>query len=77
MTPTKAELNAGTRMIIAVSETIRECGECPSGVLYAGLMSKVSLEGYEKILGILTNAGLIEVSKSHLITWIGGPKVSR
>ena len=59
--------------MIAVAETIREVGECPSGTIYAELVGRVSLEGYNKILGILTRAGLI-IEQSHMIRWVG-PKV--
>lgn len=69
--PSASELSAGTRIILAVAETVRECGECPSGTLYAGLIGRVTLEGYSKILGILKGAGLIEVSPSHLVKWTG------
>ena len=59
--------------MIAVAETIREAGECPSGTIYAAIVGRVSLEGYNKILGILTRAGLI-IEQSHMIRWVG-PKV--
>jgi hypothetical protein len=58
-------------MLHAVAETIRECGECPSGTVYAALVGRVNLEGYNKILSILTGAGLIAVDESHLIRWVG------
>ena len=74
--PTPQELKAGTAMIMAVAETVRECREVPSGTIYAGLMGRVSLEGYQKIVGILTNAGLIAVDRSRLVRWTG-PEVSR
>ena len=73
--PTKEQLLAGQRVVLAVAETVRECGECPSGVLYAGLIGRVSMEGYNKILKILEGAGLIEVSQSHMVRWIG-PRLS-
>ena len=71
MTPTSAQIKAGQAMVMVVAETVRECRECPSGTIYAGLMGRVSLAGYEKILTILKNAGLIEVGPCHLIKWIG------
>ena len=71
--PTKEQLKAGQAVVIAVAETIREAGECPSGTIYAELVGRVSLEGYNKILGILTRAGLI-IEQSHMIRWVG-PKV--
>ena len=56
---------------LAVSESIRELGEVPSGTLYAALIGKVNYAGYEAILQTLTNAGLIQVMPSHMIRWVG------
>ncbi len=61
---------AALAILLAVSETIREAGECPSGPLYAALMSKISIEQYEMILSILKRSRLIEIS-GHLIKWVG------
>ena len=70
-TPTDAQLRAGLNVLIAVSESIRELGEVPSGTLYAALIGKVNYAGYEAILQTLTNAGLIQVMPSHMIRWVG------
>lgn len=69
--PTPEQLQAGKKVVMAVAETIREVGSCPSGTLYAGLMGMVSFEGYGKIIRMLTNAGLIEVDRSHMVKWTG------
>ncbi len=69
--PTPEQLKAGAAVVFAVAETVREAGECPSGVIYAALVGRVTLQGYEKILGILKGAGLVEVTPSHLVRWIG------
>jgi hypothetical protein len=69
--PTKTELSAGLKVIMAVATTIREAGEVPSGTIYATLMDRVSLKGYQKVLGILEEQGLISVDRSHLIRWTG------
>jgi hypothetical protein len=58
-------------MLHAVAETIRIAGECPSGTVYAALVGRVNLEGYNKILSILKGAGLIAVDASHLVRWTG------
>ena len=55
--PTSAELKAALNVTLAVSESIRELGEVPSGTLYAALIGKVNYAGYEAILQTLTNAG--------------------
>ena len=69
--PTSAELKAALNVTLAVSESIRELGEVPSGTLYAALIGKVNYAGYEAILQTLTNAGLIQVMPSHMIRWVG------
>ncbi len=71
MTPTSEQLKAGQAVVFAVAETIREAGEVPSGTIYAALVGRVTFEGYQKILGILKNAGLISVAPSHMIKWTG------
>ena len=74
--PTPTQLRAGLALTLAVSEAIREAREIPSGTLYASLMGKVDYEGYQKLLRILTGAGIIEVIPSHLIRWTG-PEVTK
>lgn len=71
MAPTRDELKSGLMMLQAVADTVRELGECPSETIYAALIGKVSFEGCQKILTILSNAGLIKVAPSHMITWVG------
>lgn len=68
--PTKDDLRAGLTVLLAVSEAIREAREIPEGTLYAAVMGKVDLAGFEKILGILWQAGLIE-RKNHVVRWVG------
>lgn len=68
--PTRADIRAGLAMTMAVAETIREAGEVPSGVLYAGLVGRLDIHAYNKLIGILKNSGLVE-EKSHLLRWIG------
>lgn len=74
MAPTTEQIQAGQQVVIAVAETIRESGQAPSGMVYAALMGRVTFEGYQKILAILTRAGLIRVDNSHMIHWIAGVK---
>ena len=70
MTPSRAELENGLRMIAVVAESIREAGRVPSGTLYALVMGRMSLEAYEKMIQILKNAGLVE-ERAHELIWIG------
>ena len=67
---TQNDVKAALGILRAVADAIRELGEVPSGHLYAHLMSKVSLEQYEQVIGILKQAGLITES-NHLLTWVG------
>ena len=71
MTTTTQELQAAMTILHAVAETVREAGEIPSGTMYAALTGRVTLEGYEQILRILTGAGLIAVDARHMIRWVG------
>lgn len=68
--PTATEMKAGLAVLLAVSETIREAGEVPSGVLYAGLIGRVTLEGYQSMIRTLKGAGLVE-EKGNVLRWIG------
>jgi hypothetical protein len=73
---TAEQRKAGLAVVMAVAETVREAKQCPSGVVYAALVGRVTLEGYQKILGILQNAGLVSVGSDHMLRWTG-PEVSR
>lgn len=66
----KDQVKAAFTMVAAVAEAVREAGRIPSGTLYAALMGKVDLAGYEKLVGILKGAGLVE-ERSHELIWIG------
>lgn len=68
--PTAAQIKAALGMTVAVAETIRELGSVPSGHLYAQLMNKVDLVGFESLIRNLKNAGLVSES-AHMLTWIG------
>jgi hypothetical protein len=68
--PTREDMRAGLQIMMAVAETIREAGEVPSGVLYAGLIGRIDIHGYTKLIGILKNSGLVE-EQAHLLRWIG------
>lgn len=70
--PTPEQTKAALGVLLAVAETVRESKRCPSGVVYAALMGRITLSGYEKILGILKRSGLIEETKGHELVWIGG-----
>lgn len=74
MTATKEQVNAALEMVRAVGDAIREAGEVPSGHLYAVLMGKVDLAGYERMVDMLVGAGLVERAPNHLLRWVGPAK---
>ena len=65
---TKEQIKSGLYLIRAVADAIKEAKEIPSGHLYAMMMNYVSLSEYEKIIGILKNAGII-TEKMNLLKW--------
>jgi hypothetical protein len=67
---THDDVKAALGIVTAVADAIRELGEVPSGHLYANLMSKLSLEQYEQVIGVLKSTGLITESNAHLLTWV-------
>lgn len=65
------------QMMRAMTETVQELGSIPSGHLYANVMGHMSLDQYDRIIGILVKAKLVTISGHHVITWIGPNKVSK
>lgn len=70
-TITREDLKAGLRMLAAVSEAIRDLGTVPAGTIYAQLMGKIDEPGFERLIGVLVNAGLVKRDQSHLLHWTG------
>lgn len=72
MSPTKEQVRAALDLAVTAAEAVRQAGPMglPSGHLYAALMGKVTLDGYQSMIGMLKRAGLIKES-AHLLTWIG------
>jgi hypothetical protein len=70
---TKEQVAAGVQAVAAIAEAIRGLGEVPSGKLYALVCGTLSLEAYERTVGLLKRAGLVE-ERNHLLTWVG-PKI--
>ena len=72
MTATANQAVAAMRVVQAVADAVREAGEIPAGTLYAALMqSGCTLERFEWIIGILTEAGVVRREASHLLRWVG------
>jgi hypothetical protein len=67
---TSQQVKAAFNTVLAVTEAIREAKEIPAGTVYAALVGRVDLQGFQKILSIIKGAGLIE-ERTHLLRWIG------
>lgn len=61
-------------MIAAIGSTIRDLGTVPSGVIYARLMDRMDLAGYNRIIDLLCRAKVVEKLPSHELRWIGPAK---
>lgn len=61
--------------MVAVTEAIREAREIPEGTLYATLIGRVDIAGFEKIVGIVVGSGLVE-KRGNLLRWIG-PEITQ
>lgn len=63
---TKQQANA---YLCAILETVAEVPTgTPSGIMYAALMDKLSLDDYQGLLDIARDCGLVKVDRSHLVT---------
>jgi hypothetical protein len=71
--PTQSQqVTDALKIAAAIADTIKELGSIPSGHLYAQLMGRMSLETYDRIIAVLTNAKLVRLESSHMLVWIGG-----
>jgi hypothetical protein len=67
---TSAQVKAAVQVVVAIGETIKELGSIPSGHLYAQLMGRMSLDTYNKIIGVLVKTGAVK-EEGYLLTWVG------
>ncbi len=70
MPVTKEQVSAAITAIQAIGQAIMELKEVPSGVLYAQICCKMSIQDYESAIRLLVKAGVVE-EKGHVLTWIG------
>jgi hypothetical protein len=54
------------RIVAIIVETIA-VDEIPSGILYAGLMNNLSLDGYHRVMAALYKDGIAEELPGHVI----------
>lgn len=72
MTVTREQIGAYLSLVRAVADSIKEAGSIPAGTVYAACMTTgMSLEHFEKILGMLTDGGLVKRDQSGMLHWVG------
>jgi len=71
-TVTKEQVSAYLQVIKALADAIKEAGPLGIGVgvLYAACSSMMSLDAFERSLGVLTGSGLVRRDGNHCLTWI-------
>jgi hypothetical protein len=67
--PTQAQKEFGVKLIMAVTEAIREVKRIPSGHLYAILMGKMSIDTYNQLITIIKRTGLVK-EEGHELIWV-------
>lgn len=70
---TKEQVGAFLQIIKALADAIKQSGPLGigAGVLYASVMSVMSMDAFERSIGYLTGAGLVKRDGQHCLTWIG------
>ena len=76
--PNAAERKAPLAIVLAVAEALRALGSVPSGHFYARLiamplLSQMTADQYQQMIGSLKGAGLVE-ERAHELFWVG-PKL--
>lgn len=66
----KTSLKAYLDTVRAVADCIKSVGSIPSGHLYAHLGVCMDLAAYQRVIGHLKAAGLVE-ERHHELFWIG------
>lgn len=72
-TSTKDKIVAALNTIRAIGDTVRDLGEVPSGHLYATVSAMISLDQYQKAIGLLIDAKLIE-KRGDVLVWIASTR---
>lgn len=69
---TKEQCLIAVKTVQAIADAIRELRSVPSAELYARVMPYISLDNYERILGILKRSGVVE-ERAHVLYWVAPP----
>ena len=73
---TTQQVEAGMRTVLAVGQAIREAGRIPSGHLYAALMGVLTLDTYNRVIGLLKKSGCVR-EEYHELIWVEPATASR
>lgn len=75
-TITQQQVVAYLRGVTAIADAIRESGAygIGAGVLYSAVMRVMSLDAFDRTIGLLTSAGLVRRERSSLLVWTGEPQ---
>lgn len=71
-TVTQNQVNGYIQVVKALADAIKEAGPMGigAGELYAVAMRAMSLDAFERTIGLLTKAGLVKRERSHLLVWV-------
>lgn len=65
-----SEIHKAVEICKALGGAIHEMGSVPEGLLYAQVMSTMSLETFKQCTGLLIKTGLVSKDSSHVLHWI-------
>ncbi len=68
---TTNEIKAGLRIMVAVTEAVRDAGRIGEGLVYAALSSVVTLPAFESLVQQLVGTGLIRREAPNMLVWAG------
>lgn len=68
MTITKAEVAAGLNALRALADAVRELREVPAGNLYVAVMGVMSVDNFNKAIGLLVDSKVIR-RDGDLLKW--------
>lgn len=61
------EINEKMMIALAILSSVKEVGEAPTGVLYAGLIGKMGLGTFEALIAGLVDQGFLERRPIHCV----------
>jgi hypothetical protein len=67
----RKDIAAALEITVAVGKAVQDLGSVPSGNLYARLMDRVTLQGYEAAICLLVRTRLVRRGPSDLLMWVG------